>query len=112
MKVEVSLKQGSDYSHGLYDGKGITVYTGSYISNRVMSSTFKQAEVRKELISKYTQERNGKLFLMQDVVFTSPSAAAGFCTGTSANGLLLWKTEDGQTLSNYQDILTTIRLSC
>lgn len=66
-----------------------------------MSSTFKQAEVRKELISKYTQERNGKLFLMQDVVFTSPSAAAGFCTGTSANGLLLWKTEDGQTLSNY-----------
>ena len=86
MKVEVSLKQGSDYSHGLYDGKGITVYTGSYISNRVMSSTFKQAEVRKELISKYTQERNGKLFLMQDVVFTSPSAAAGFCTGTSANG--------------------------
>lgn len=101
MKVEVYLKQGSDYSYGLYDGKGILIYSGSYISNRAMSSTFKQAEIRKEMISRYTQERNGKLFLLQDVEFSSPSAAAGFCTGTSSNGLLLWKTEDGQTLSNY-----------
>lgn len=101
MIIEVSLKQGSDYSHGLYNGKGITVCSGSFISNRVMSSTFKQAEIRKEIISKYTQERNGKLVLLQDVEFSSPSAAASFCTGTSSNGLLLWKTEDGQTLSNY-----------
>ena len=33
-----------------------------------------------------------------DKVFSSPSTAADFCIGSSNNGWLVWKDEDGNTL--------------
>ncbi|MGL6056735.1 MAG: DUF4357 domain-containing protein [Culicoidibacterales bacterium] len=36
--------------------------------------------------------------MQQDELFTSPSAASDFVTGNSTNGLITWKTAEGQTL--------------
>lgn len=36
--------------------------------------------------------------LQEDLLFTSPSYAAMFVIGKSANGLTSWKTSDGKTL--------------
>lgn len=37
-------------------------------------------------------------FLQEDLLFTSPSYAAMFVIGKSANGLTSWKTSHGKTL--------------
>ena len=40
---------------------------------------------------------DGNGILKEDMLFTSPSYAAMFVIGKSANGLTSWKTADGQT---------------
>lgn len=40
--------------------------------------------------------------LMEDILFNSPSYAAMFVFGKSANGLTSWKTEDGKTLKEIE----------
>ena len=39
---------------------------------------------------------------MEDILFNSPSYAAMFVFGKSANGLTSWKTEDGRTLKEIE----------
>ena len=41
--------------------------------------------------------------LQEDVVFNSPSGAAGFITGGSANGWQVWKTADGQMIDVFRN---------
>ena len=43
-----------------------------------------------------------KGILQEDMLFTSPSYAAMFVIGKSANGLTSWRTEDGQTLKSLE----------
>ena len=40
--------------------------------------------------------------LQEDIVFKSPSGAAEFITGGSANGWTVWKTKDGQAIDIYR----------
>ena len=40
--------------------------------------------------------------LKENLLFTSPSYAAMFVIGKSANGLTSWKTEDGKTLKSLE----------
>ena len=49
----------------------------------------------------YTDEQ---CILQEDMLFTSPSYAAMFVIGKSANGLTSWKNENGQTLKSLESI--------
>lgn len=40
---------------------------------------------------------------LENVFFTSPSSAAVFVIGKSANGLTSWKTKDGKTLKSLEE---------
>mgnify|MGYP000980184061 CR=1 FL=1 len=40
--------------------------------------------------------------LLEDVLFSSPSAASMFVTGASSNGYTAWKTADGKTLKDVE----------
>jgi len=40
--------------------------------------------------------------LQEDLLFSSPSYAAMFVIGKSANGLTSWKTADGKTLKSLE----------
>lgn len=40
--------------------------------------------------------------LKEDMLFTSPSYAAMFVIGKSANGLISWKTADGKNLKSIE----------
>jgi hypothetical protein len=40
--------------------------------------------------------------LIEDTLFTSPSAAAGFVTYASANGIIMWLDEKGRTLREIE----------
>jgi hypothetical protein len=48
-------------------------------------------------------EKDGLLLFTRDVEFSSPSAAAAVINGGSANGLIAWKTQDGQTLKQLDE---------
>ncbi|MEM9034577.1 MAG: GIY-YIG nuclease family protein [Actinomycetota bacterium] len=47
-------------------------------------------------------EKGGQLVLAEDVLFRSPSAAAGFLTGGSINGREVWRDKNGVTLKQHQ----------
>ncbi len=40
--------------------------------------------------------------LQEDILFTSPSAAAGFVTYASANGMIMWLDKKGRTLKEIE----------
>ena len=59
---------------------------------------------RKQLISDGTLlEREGLLVFTKDAEFSSPSAAAAVIHGGSANGLIVWKTNDGKSLKQLDE---------
>jgi hypothetical protein len=59
---------------------------------------------RKQLIADGSLiEKNGFLVFIKDVEFSSPSAAAAVIHGGSANGLIAWKTKDGETLKELDE---------
>ncbi|MBR2370031.1 MAG: GIY-YIG nuclease family protein [Paludibacteraceae bacterium] len=90
--------RGSD-AKGFYSSNGFTVLKGSIISPTVVSS-LKWADKRKGLVKEYTVNENGKLVMTSDKTFSSPSAAADFCIGSSNNGWIVWKDDEGNTLDS------------
>lgn len=82
------------------DGKTFIVKKGSRISSVLGPSMRKSLEeIRKEMTSK------GKLgsdcVIQEDVEFASPSAAAVFVLGRSANGKTEWAASDGKLLGDW-----------
>ena len=49
-------------------------------------------------ITKYRVEATKGTRVIQDILFKSASTAANFVTGTSTNGLIAWKDQNGKTL--------------
>jgi hypothetical protein len=59
---------------------------------------------RKELIANGALiEKEGLLYFTKDTEFSSPSAAAAVIHGGSANGLIAWKTAEGQSLKQIDE---------
>ena len=84
---------------GFYDTSGFTVLKGSKVSDKSTDS-LSWRDKRAKMIEEYTDKKNGVLILKEDVTFSSPSKAADFCLGSSSNGWISWKTENGQTLDS------------
>ena len=78
--------------------EGFVVFAGSCISP-LDGDTI--SEPIKEKRKKAILDANGKL--TEDLLFTSPSYAANFVTGKSANGLTSWKDADGNTLKSLEE---------
>ena len=61
--------------------------------------------MRKQLLADGTlAERDGLLRFTKDSEFTSPSTAAAVVHGGGANGLVEWKTKDGKTLKELDEV--------
>lgn len=82
---------------GFYNSSGFTVMKGSVVAASAVPSLHWK-EKRANLLEEYTTVRDGVLVMDSDKVFSSPSTAADFCIGSSNNGWLVWKDEDGNTL--------------
>lgn len=80
----------------------LTVLKGSRI-NPSYSNSFKPYEIekRKKQMADYTEERNGLLYMKEDVKFDSPSGASVFCVGCSSNGWRDWR-DDNNMLQVYR----------
>ncbi len=91
-------------ARGYRTANGFVVLKGStaVLKERPSAGTYPYVvALRKQLISDGTLiERGGLLVLTKDFEFSSPSAAAVVIHGGSANGLLVWKSKDGESLKD------------
>lgn len=87
---------------------GFVVLKGSeaVLSERASADQYPNAIApRRRLIEDGDLVQEGaRLIFRQDAEFTSPSAAATVVHGGSANGLLAWKTSDGNTLKELEAV--------
>ncbi len=91
-------KIGRIEADGVQTTEGFVVLQGSHIAF-VDDNTI--PAVIKERRKKANIDENG--ILQEDMLFTSPSYAAMFVIGKSANGLTSWKTSDGKTLKSLEE---------
>ena len=92
--------KGRDYNaKGFYSSSGFTVLKGSVVA-KSMTPSFNWKEKRTLMLQEYTMLEDGNLVMTSDKTFPSPSTAADFCLGRSANGWTIWKDKDGNTLDS------------
>ena len=98
LHLERTIKAvGKVEADGVQTSEGFVVLKGSKISSTDDDTI---PSVIKERRNKALLDENG--LLKEDMLFTSPSYAAMFVIGKSANGLTSWKTEDGRTLKSLE----------
>ena len=92
-------------ARGIYNpqDQSLTVLKGSKV-NPGHIDKFKDAykRTRERQLAEYTEEVNGERIVKADVRFDTPSGAAVFCVGGSANGWNTWKDESGRELNEYR----------
>lgn len=84
---------------GRRTSEGFVVFKGSAVAPGLQKSC---PENVIKLRERYKGKIDGKHILMEDILFTSPSAAAAFVGGSSLSGNELWKTSDGVSLKNVE----------
>ena len=100
LHLERTIKNvGRVEASGTQTTEGFVVLQGSHIS-LVDDDTI--PSVIKERRKKALIDEQG--ILQEDMLFTSPSYAAMFVIGKSANGLTSWKNTNGQTLKSLESI--------
>lgn len=94
LHLERTVKNiGKVEANGMQTTEGFVVLKGSRISpvdDDTIPASIKERRAKANL-----DENN---ILQEDLLFSSPSYAAMFVIGKSANGLISWKTADGRTL--------------
>lgn len=80
--------------------QSLTVLKGSEVNPVHLSEKIEKKRAKQ--LEDYTMLQDEKRILKQDVAFDSPSGAAVFCVGGSANGWDTWKDEQGRMLNIYR----------
>ena len=85
---------------GVYDGEKFDVLEGSQIVKNAVKSVSPSVEKQRQNAFKddSISESDGSPVLNVSMSFSSPSTAASFVLGCSANGWIEWKDKDGNTL--------------
>ena len=89
-------RRGAD-AQGIINEEGFVVLAGSKICEDETPSC---PNYVKESRQKYFADLDNNGILQKDILFKSPSGAAAFVIGASANGNVEWKTADGVPLGN------------
>jgi len=93
------LKTTKAKATGRRTSDGFVVFKGSEVSAKPTKSC---PDTIQHLREQYADRVNSDNVLIEDTLFSSPSAAAGFITFASANGLIMWATQDGKTLREVE----------
>ena len=99
MNVVLTNRAKTYSAKGTFDPstKTFIVKAGAKVSADIAySPTFRGSKTIEKLRAQYVVNGVTK----EDVYFKSPSTAANFVTGRSSNGMILWKTKDGQPLKD------------
>jgi len=82
---------------GRRTSEGFVVMKGSILSQKIAKSC---PEIALKARAKYSDKIDASNTLTEDVLISSPSAAAAFVGGSSLSGNELWKTKEGIPLKN------------
>jgi len=77
---------------------------GSFVNLSLKNSCPKNVRLIRE---QYASKIDNNNTLLVDVILSSPSAAAAFVQGSSLNGNVVWKTNNGKTLKEVFDSVYT-----
>lgn len=93
-------------AQGIWTARGFVVFAKSQATLDAVPSCHQYLkDLREELIRKQVLMLNGAHYeLTQDYTFGSPSTAAGVMLGRAENGREMWKTKDGKTLKEIQEL--------
>ena len=81
----------------------LTVLKGSTINPGCVEKIRPETKATRDAqIAKFAERRGNELVVVRDAVFDSPSGAAVFCVGGSANGWIEWKDENNNMLDIYR----------
>ena len=85
---------------GVYDGDQFEVLEGSAVSAKIQNSAPVRVKILRNTAANTGDiQQEGELYrLKKSMSFSSPSYAAAFVLGASANGWTEWKNKDGKTL--------------
>ncbi len=85
---------------GVYDGEKFEVLEGSMVSAKIQNSAPDRVKTLRNTATTTgdIQQEGNTYRLKKSMSFSSPSYAAAFVLGTSANGWTEWKNKDGKTL--------------
>lgn len=83
--------------------QSLTVLKGSTV-NPVHVPKFSDSDRKRRdrQLAEYTEVKDGQRIVKEDVCFDTPSGAALFCVGGSANGWKEWKDAEGRELKVYR----------
>jgi hypothetical protein len=71
-------------------------------SQAATTPTMSCPDTMKHVSTKYADKIDQNAVMIENILFTSPSAAAGFVNYASVNGLVSWPTADGRTLKDIE----------
>lgn len=98
LHLERTIKNvGKVEASGIQTAEGFVVLRGGHLS--LVDDDTIPAVIKERRKNAPVDEKG---ILQEDMLFTSPSYAAMFVIGKSANGLTSWRTEDGQTLKSLE----------
>lgn len=98
LNIVFNYQSKSYNAHGTLTNEGFVLLSGSDISDDIKPSA-KDTTIEKNRKLHQTLISNHKT--TKDILFTSPSAAASFVSGSPASGNALWKTDDGKSPKDF-----------
>ena len=90
-------------AEGEVTADGFVVYKGATMNDKTNDKALNKGTATKREAIKASDKVNN-LTLMEDMLFTSPSAAADFLIGYSVSGPATWKDKNGVSLKDRADI--------
>lgn len=96
LKIETKSGRGKGYR----TSDGFVLLEGSVINGSMVKSCPYNVVILRE---KYKDKINNKNTTTEDILFSSPSAAACFVTGNSTNGYAAWKDSSNRTLKEIEE---------
>lgn len=102
--ISCTLSRNAD-AKGLFNPQdgSLIVLKGSKINPEMVKKASPQIVAKRiKDIAKYAKKSGKELIVNQDVTFNSPSGAAVFCCGGSANGWIEWKDASNNKLEIYK----------
>lgn len=78
--------------------EGFLLLRGSKVSHKTAQTISESLKLRRK-----TAKKDNNNCILDDILFNSPSTAAMFLIGQTANGLLLWKNKDGVNLKEIRN---------
>jgi hypothetical protein len=98
------LKLANKDAYGVLVSDGFLILKGSWMSKNINKSMPKNAQLSHQslLTNKVVQEELDGYYFSEDWLASSPSHAACIVTGSSKNGLDVWKNNEGKSLKELE----------